>query len=295
MVDFVNHPPHYTAYEGLEIIDLTEQMNFNRGNAVKYVARAGLKGEGLMQEIQDLEKAVWYIQREIQRLSKPKAMCLTCGNTKSNSDAIFCGGCGNCLEHCACNTWVTAEKDPEPASFNSNITFEESGDTHKDYICPHWLKPSQEHLDYRCAEHRQMVLFDVKKFDTGDAHFIANHTVHMNMDDVADIVRAAKEQGGVVVEFLLSTHEVSPLAKKASFCPHSQRPTFIHLQDSCQRSQARMEYDLERFDTGDAHFIARRNVHLTMDEVVDEVRKMLDVGSKIGSFAVSTYEVVDAG
>lgn len=37
--DPVNHPSHYTAYNGLEIIDLTEQMNFNRGNAVKYIAR----------------------------------------------------------------------------------------------------------------------------------------------------------------------------------------------------------------------------------------------------------------
>ena len=65
--DNVNHPSHYTAYNGLEIIDLTEQMNFNRGNAVKYIARAGLKGAG-DKEIEDLEKAAWYINREIQRL-----------------------------------------------------------------------------------------------------------------------------------------------------------------------------------------------------------------------------------
>lgn len=65
--DPVNHPSHYTAYNGLEIIDLTEQMNFNRGNAVKYIARAGLKGAG-DKEIEDLEKAAWYINREIQRL-----------------------------------------------------------------------------------------------------------------------------------------------------------------------------------------------------------------------------------
>lgn len=65
--DPVNHPSHYTAYKGLEIIDLTEQMNFNRGNAVKYIARAGLKGAG-DKEIEDLEKANWYISREIQRL-----------------------------------------------------------------------------------------------------------------------------------------------------------------------------------------------------------------------------------
>lgn len=68
MSDPVNHPPHYMAYKGLEIIDLTEQMNFNRGNAVKYIARAGLKNPD--HEIEDLEKAAWYIQREIQRLKR---------------------------------------------------------------------------------------------------------------------------------------------------------------------------------------------------------------------------------
>lgn len=66
--DPVNHPPHYTAYKGLEIIDLVEQMNFNRGNAVKYIARAGLKGEGEI-EIEDLKKAAWYIDREIKRIT----------------------------------------------------------------------------------------------------------------------------------------------------------------------------------------------------------------------------------
>jgi hypothetical protein len=68
MDDPVNHPTHYTAYQGLEVIDLTEQMNFNRGNAVKYLCRAGLKDPD--NEIQDLEKAAWYINREIQRLYK---------------------------------------------------------------------------------------------------------------------------------------------------------------------------------------------------------------------------------
>jgi hypothetical protein len=64
--DNVNHPSHYTAYKGLEIIDLTEQMNFNRGNAVKYIARAGIKNKET--EIEDLEKARWYIDREIRRM-----------------------------------------------------------------------------------------------------------------------------------------------------------------------------------------------------------------------------------
>lgn len=66
MTDQVNHPAHYTAYNGVEVIELTEQMNFNRGNAVKYIARAGLKSKDT--EIQDLEKARWYIDRELNRL-----------------------------------------------------------------------------------------------------------------------------------------------------------------------------------------------------------------------------------
>jgi hypothetical protein len=66
--DSINHPSHYTAYKGLEVIDLTEQMNFNRGNAVKYIARAGLKDSD--KEVEDLKKAAWYIQREIERLRR---------------------------------------------------------------------------------------------------------------------------------------------------------------------------------------------------------------------------------
>jgi hypothetical protein len=65
--DAVNSPRHYTAYEGLEVIDLAEQMSFSRGNVVKYVARAGLKG-GRADELEDLEKAKWYLDREIVRV-----------------------------------------------------------------------------------------------------------------------------------------------------------------------------------------------------------------------------------
>ena len=66
-VDSVNHPSHYTSYKGIEVIQLTEQMNFNRGNAVKYIARAGLKGPET--ELEDLKKALWYINREIERIT----------------------------------------------------------------------------------------------------------------------------------------------------------------------------------------------------------------------------------
>ena len=66
LVDMINHPSHYTQYLGLEVIDLTEQMNFNKGNAVKYITRSGFKSN----EIEDLEKAAWYIAREISRVKK---------------------------------------------------------------------------------------------------------------------------------------------------------------------------------------------------------------------------------
>lgn len=62
--DPVNHPKHYTAHpSGVECITITEHMGFNLGNAIKYVWRADLKADA----IQDLEKAVWYIQREIAK------------------------------------------------------------------------------------------------------------------------------------------------------------------------------------------------------------------------------------
>lgn len=68
--DPVNHPAHYTAHpSGVECIDVVEHMNFCRGNAVKYLWRAGEKGSA----IEDLKKAVWYINREIARLENAGA------------------------------------------------------------------------------------------------------------------------------------------------------------------------------------------------------------------------------
>ena len=72
MTDTVNHPPHYNAHpSGVECIDVVEHMNFNLGNAVKYVWRAGLKPTS--SDVEDLQKARWYIDREIQRLTKGTA------------------------------------------------------------------------------------------------------------------------------------------------------------------------------------------------------------------------------
>lgn len=64
MSDPVSNPRHYTSHpSGLECIQITEHMCFNLGNAIKYIWRADGKGA----PIQDLEKAAWYIQREIAR------------------------------------------------------------------------------------------------------------------------------------------------------------------------------------------------------------------------------------
>ena len=67
--DPVLHPAHYTSYP-VEVIELTEHMNFCRGNAVKYIARAGLKDPA--KEVEDLRKAVWYLEREISRVEQKK-------------------------------------------------------------------------------------------------------------------------------------------------------------------------------------------------------------------------------
>ena len=65
MSDRVNHPAHYTNHpSGIECVQVTEHMNFCLGNAVKYIWRAGLKGNA----VEDLRKAAWYIEREIKRI-----------------------------------------------------------------------------------------------------------------------------------------------------------------------------------------------------------------------------------
>lgn len=65
--DPVNHPKHYTNHpSGIECIDVTRHMNFNRGNAVKYIWRAGEKGPA----VEDLKKSIWYLQDEIKRLER---------------------------------------------------------------------------------------------------------------------------------------------------------------------------------------------------------------------------------
>lgn len=62
--DPVNHPKHYTDHpSGVECIQITEHMGFNLGNALKYIWRCDLKKDA----IEDLEKAKWYIERELKK------------------------------------------------------------------------------------------------------------------------------------------------------------------------------------------------------------------------------------
>lgn len=64
MADEIN-PDHYRRFP-VEVIEITEHLNFCKGNAVKYLCRAGHKAGA--DELTDLEKAAWYIQREIARV-----------------------------------------------------------------------------------------------------------------------------------------------------------------------------------------------------------------------------------
>ena len=72
----VNHPSHYTWIKekcGIEVIDITRHMDFDLGNVVKYVLRAGHKEEAdmtlLEKQIEDLKKAEWYLNDKITQLN----------------------------------------------------------------------------------------------------------------------------------------------------------------------------------------------------------------------------------
>lgn len=73
MTNNVNHPQHYTSDpSGIECIQITRYRDFNIGNAIKYLWRAGLKQESskdmVDKTIEDLEKAIWYINDEINKI-----------------------------------------------------------------------------------------------------------------------------------------------------------------------------------------------------------------------------------
>lgn len=74
MTEAVDHPPHYggadNPYEAIKVIEAWG-LGFNLGNAAKYVSRAGKKGRK-RDKLQDLKKARWYLDREIQCLEGGK-------------------------------------------------------------------------------------------------------------------------------------------------------------------------------------------------------------------------------
>lgn len=82
MSEAVNHPKHYTQHpSGVECIQISEHMNFCLGNALKYIWRADLKDDA----IEDLEKANWYLRREIRRRKQEPVLQFW-----SNDGALLC-------------------------------------------------------------------------------------------------------------------------------------------------------------------------------------------------------------
>lgn len=74
-MEAVNNPMHYTSHpSGIECIQVTEHYNFCIGNAIKYLWRNGLKSDAdkstVTKQVEDLRKAIWYINREIENLEK---------------------------------------------------------------------------------------------------------------------------------------------------------------------------------------------------------------------------------
>ena len=69
--EFVDHPTHYNSHPaGVEAIEIIEWMTWNVGTAMKHLWRAGLKPG--VNVVQDLRKAIWYIEREIGRIESAK-------------------------------------------------------------------------------------------------------------------------------------------------------------------------------------------------------------------------------
>ena len=66
--DPVKHPDHYTSHpSGVECLEVTRHMSFNTGNAIKYIWRHREKGK----PIEDLQKAIFYLEDEVERLKSP--------------------------------------------------------------------------------------------------------------------------------------------------------------------------------------------------------------------------------
>ena len=78
-MDKVHHPSHYTWLKelcGIEVIDITRHLDFDLGNAVKYILRAGHKSEegysDIDKTVEDLQKAIFYLNDKIELIKKTK-------------------------------------------------------------------------------------------------------------------------------------------------------------------------------------------------------------------------------
>lgn len=73
--DAVNHPSHYTKFKeeaGVEAIEITRHLDFDRGNAIKYILRCGEKEKGnIKKAIEDINKAIWYLNDYKENFLKP--------------------------------------------------------------------------------------------------------------------------------------------------------------------------------------------------------------------------------
>jgi hypothetical protein len=97
MTDNVNHPQHYggdTTYETIKVIEAWE-LGFNLGNAVKYISRAGRKDHRT--ELEDLRKAAWYLNREIEAWEKAK---LAQGGLIRSGTPYLVGEAGHPVNEC---------------------------------------------------------------------------------------------------------------------------------------------------------------------------------------------------
>ena len=83
IVDMVNHPPHYNSHpSGVECIQITQHMSFCLGNTLKYIWRAGLKKNA----VEDLKKARWYLDREIELIDQHKNCQVQSPATRTQDD-----------------------------------------------------------------------------------------------------------------------------------------------------------------------------------------------------------------
>lgn len=85
------NPDHYKLANGMEVIDLTETLDFLTGNAIKYLARAGKKPD--QPKLQDLQKAQWYLERlianEKKRLDETSVNVEVIGYSLSNLEPVY--------------------------------------------------------------------------------------------------------------------------------------------------------------------------------------------------------------